>query len=74
MIHIYSSRDLSERELKQIKQILKESKCPNESLINTIEGCQGLTSCSKGATVECSGFILIGTDPKGLFNFYKIGE
>lgn len=41
MIEVDSDRELSKVELSKIQGIFKESHCPNESLINSIEGCAG---------------------------------
>ena len=41
MITVQSDRALTQAELKKIQAIFQESKCPNESLINSIDGCKG---------------------------------
>ena len=41
MIEVQSSREISPEELKKIQDIFLESQCPNESLINSIDGCKG---------------------------------
>lgn len=38
MVEIISNRTLSEEELNNIKDILQNSECPNESLSNSIDG------------------------------------
>ena len=41
IIDVYSDRALTQLELQKIQSIFHESKCPNESLINSIEDCKG---------------------------------
>lgn len=38
MVEVISNRTLSEEELNNIKDILQNSECPNESLSNSIDG------------------------------------
>jgi len=38
---VLSDRELSALDLKKIKDILKESNCPNESFTNTFDDYQG---------------------------------
>ena len=42
MIDVNSDRALTQIELQKIQEIFQESKCPNESLINSIDGCKGV--------------------------------
>ena len=42
MIEVRSDRVLTDKELKKVQDIFLESQCPNESLINSIDGCKGL--------------------------------
>lgn len=41
MIEVRSDREVSPGELKKIQDIFLESQCPNESLLNSIDGCKG---------------------------------
>lgn len=41
MIDINSDRALTQTELLKIQEIFQHSKCPNESLINSIDDCKG---------------------------------
>ena len=41
MIDVNSDRALTQIELQKIQSIFQESKCPNESLINSIEDYKG---------------------------------
>ena len=41
-IKVISERELTEIELAKIADIMAVSQCPNESLINSIDGCLGL--------------------------------
>ena len=42
MIEVRSDRVLTDKELKKVQYIFLESQCPNESLINSIDGCKGI--------------------------------
>ena len=50
-IEVHSDRPLTDTELQNIQNILQNSKCPNESLINSIDGYRSLSD----------GVITIGT-------------
>ena len=41
MIDINSDRALTQEELQKIQSIFQQSKCPNESLISSIDNCKG---------------------------------
>ena len=41
MITVKSDHTLTQAELETIQGIFHESKCPNESLISSVDGCTG---------------------------------
>lgn len=62
MVEVISNRKLSEEELNNIKDIMANSQCPNESLSNSIDGYKEMIT-----TTET---IVIG-DEEGRF-LYKV--
>ena len=44
MNHVYvdTDRELNELEIAEIRDIMLHASCPNESLLNSIEGCKGI--------------------------------
>lgn len=50
-IEVHSDRPLMDTELQNIQDILQNSQCPNESLINSIDGYRSLSD----------GVVTIGT-------------
>ena len=40
-VKVITDRDLTDVEVNQIRDILLHSKCPNESLVNSIQFCKG---------------------------------
>lgn len=50
-IEVHSDRPLTDMELQNIQDILQNSQCPNESLINSIDGYRSLSD----------GVVTIGT-------------
>lgn len=40
---VLSRKPLNEDTRRKIKEIFRESKCPNESLIKTFDNCNGMT-------------------------------
>jgi len=47
MVEIISNRTLSEEELNNIKDILQNSECPNESLSNSIDGYKEMITATE---------------------------